>query len=77
MTPAFSSFSAFLAMGGYAFYVWLSVSVAVVALGSLIGHSLWQHRALLHAVRRQQRREQRLQASGERRHKEHTHAGTS
>lgn len=76
MTPAFSSFSAFLAMGGYAFYVWLAVITTAVVLMGLIGYSLWQHRALLQAVRRQQRREQRLKQSRESRHKEHADAGT-
>lgn len=76
MTPAFSSFSAFLAMGGYAFYVWLAVITTAVVLMGLIGYSLWQHRALLQAVRRQQRREQRLKQSRESRHKEQADAGT-
>ena len=31
MSPAFSSFAAFLNMGGYAVYVWLAVAVAAAA----------------------------------------------
>lgn len=77
MTPAFSSLAAFLAMGGYAFYVWLAVATTVVVLGGLVGHTLWQHRALLHTLRQQQRREQRLQQARERMKKEQADAGTS
>ncbi len=33
MSPAFSSFAAFLNMGGYAVYVWLAVAVTVAAFG--------------------------------------------
>ncbi|MCM0929104.1 heme exporter protein CcmD, partial [Klebsiella pneumoniae] len=54
MSPAFSSFAAFLNMGGYAVYVWLAVAVAVAAFGLLTVHTLWARRALFHEVRRQQ-----------------------
>ena len=37
MTPAFSSWHAFFAMGGYAFYVWLAVAGSVLVLSLLIG----------------------------------------
>ena len=39
MSPAFSSFAAFLNMGGYAQYVWLAVAVAVAAFGLLTVHT--------------------------------------
>ncbi|MFJ2973258.1 heme exporter protein CcmD [Kluyvera sp. NPDC087067] len=76
MTPAFSSLSAFWQMGGYAFYVWLSVGITLLALAGLIGHTCWQHRMLLQAVRRQQRRDQRLRESRQRFNKEQADAGT-
>lgn len=76
MTPAFSSFADFLAMGGYAFYVWLSLATTLVVLLGLVGYSLWQHHALLQAVRRQQRREQRLRHASEHMKKEQADAGT-
>ncbi|MEO3989154.1 heme exporter protein CcmD [Pseudocitrobacter cyperus] len=76
MTPAFSSFAAFLSMGGYALYVWLSVATTLVVLLGLVGHSLWQHKSLLQAVRRQQRREQRLRGARERMNKEQVDART-
>ena len=56
MSPAFSSFAAFLNMGGYAVYVWLAVAVTVAAFGL---------RALFHEVRRQQARERRIAAARE------------
>ncbi len=40
MSPAFSSFAAFLNMGGYAVYVWLAVAVTVAAFGLLTVHTL-------------------------------------
>lgn len=76
MTPAFSSFAGFLAMGGYAFYVWLSVATTLVVLLGLVGYSLWQHNAVLQAVRRQQRREQRRHHAREHMNKEQVDAGT-
>ena len=45
MSPAFSSFAAFLNMGGYAVYVWLAVAVTVAAFGLLTVHTLWARRA--------------------------------
>ncbi len=67
MSPAFSSFAAFLNMGGYAVYVWLAVAVTVAAFGLLTVHTLWARRALFHEVRRQQARERRIAAAREHR----------
>ncbi len=66
MKPAFHSWSQFFAMGGYSFYVWLSVSVAVVILLSLIVHTLVQRRGLLKAIAAQQAREQRILSAKQR-----------
>ena len=63
MSPAFSSFAAFLNMGGYAVYVWLAVAVTVAAFALLMVHTLWARRALFHEVRRQQARERRIAAA--------------
>ena len=60
MSPAFSSWAAFFAMGGYAFYVWLAIGATLAALAGLIIHTLWQRRTLLAAVRRQQARKARM-----------------
>lgn len=63
MTPAFSSVSAFLAMGGYAFYVWLAVAATLAAFAFLTIHTVLQRRALFREVRRQQARERRIHAA--------------
>ncbi|MEH2921414.1 heme exporter protein CcmD [Samsonia erythrinae] len=63
MNIAFTSWQAFFAMGGYAFYVWLAVALTLLPLGALIGHTLWRRRTLLNDIRRQQAREQRKRAA--------------
>ena len=63
MTPAFSSLAAFLAMGGYGFYVWLTCAASLTALGGLTLHTIWQRRALFREIQRQQAREQRMAAA--------------
>ncbi|AFJ48108.1 heme exporter protein CcmD [Shimwellia blattae] len=65
MTPAFASFSAFLAMGGYGFYVWLSLGVTLLALLVLLAHSALQRRRILADIRRHQARERRIRAARE------------
>ncbi|OIV46159.1 heme exporter protein CcmD [Sodalis sp. TME1] len=60
MNAAFSSWPAFLAMGGYAFYVWLAVAVTLLSLAALLGHTLVARRQLLRAIRRQQARAERM-----------------
>lgn len=63
MSPAFSSFAAFLAMGGYAPYVWLAAAAALAGFSLLTVHTLWQRRALFSEVRRQQARDRRIAAA--------------
>ncbi len=60
MSPAFSSWAAFFAMGGYAFYVWLAVAATLLSLAGLIVQTLWQRRTLLADIRRQQARRRRI-----------------
>ena len=60
MSPAFSSWHDFFAMGGYAFYVWLSVAVTLISLLVLVAHTFVQHRQILGEVRRRQAREKRI-----------------
>ena len=60
MSPAFSSWHDFFAMGGYAFYVWLSVAATLISLMVLVAHTLIQHRQILGEVRRRQAREKRI-----------------
>ncbi|HCW99511.1 MULTISPECIES: heme exporter protein CcmD [Pantoea] len=63
MTPAFSSLSAFFAMGGYAFYVWLAVICTLISLGALLLHTLLQRRRLLAEIRQRQSRERRIRSA--------------
>ena len=65
MTPAFSSVAAFLAMGGYAFYVWLAVALTVLPLAALVAHSAILHRVILRDIARQRAREARRRAARE------------
>lgn len=60
MNVAFGSLSEFFAMGGYAFYVWFAVAFTVLPLVLLVVHTMWQRKALLADVRRQQGRERRI-----------------
>jgi heme exporter protein D len=60
MNAAFSSWQAFFDMGGYAFYVWLSVAATLISLIALVAHTLVQRRQILADVRRRQAREKRI-----------------
>lgn len=60
MKPAFDSWAAFFAMGGYAFYVWLAVAATLLSLLGLWLHTLWQHKQLLADIQHRQAREQRI-----------------
>ena len=46
----FESFAAFINMGGYAFYVWLSFGVTFVAMGIIAIQSFFKHQNLLKQV---------------------------
>ena len=60
---AFSSWQAFWAMGGYAFYVWLAVGCTLIALGALIGHTIVTRYRLLADIRQRESRERRITAA--------------
>lgn len=63
MNAAFPTWHAFFAMGGYAFYVWLSVIVTLSSLIGIVIHTVWYRRQLLADIRRRQSREQRIRQS--------------
>ncbi|WP_267371893.1 MULTISPECIES: heme exporter protein CcmD [unclassified Pantoea] len=63
MTPAFSSWHAFFAMGGYAFYVWLAVACTLLPLAGLTLHTLLLRRRLLAEIRQRDARERRIRAA--------------
>ena len=56
----FDSFSAFLAMGGYGFYVWLSYGVTALLLVGLILASRSKNRAVIQHIIARQKRENKL-----------------
>ncbi|PIJ51536.1 heme exporter protein CcmD [Erwinia sp. OLTSP20] len=60
MTPAFSSWQDFFAMGGYAFYVWLAVVLTLLPLLVLLVHTLLTRRFLLKEIQRKQQRARRI-----------------
>jgi len=57
---AFDSISAFLAMGGYGFYVWLSYGLTFLALILLIMNSMTKKNKILSSVAQRLAREERI-----------------
>ena len=62
----FASFSDFMAMGGYAFYVWLSFGLTLVCLVGIIISTRMKTRSLLGELRSKQAREARRKAAQQR-----------
>ena len=56
----FDSFSAFIDMGGYAFYVWLSYGTAALMLALLIVLSLKRDKSVRAHIKQKQKREDKL-----------------
>ena len=56
----FDSFSAFINMGGYGFYVWLSYGVATVLLLILILSSVTGHKQVIKNIAQRKQREDKL-----------------
>ncbi|WP_421183748.1 heme exporter protein CcmD [Aeromonas dhakensis] len=59
----FASFSDFLAMGGYAFYVWLSFGLTLLCLVGIVISTRMKTRSLLGELRSKQAREVRRKAA--------------
>ncbi|WP_042011673.1 heme exporter protein CcmD [Aeromonas fluvialis] len=59
----FASFSDFLAMGGYAFYVWLSFGLTLLCLVGIVISTRMKTRNLLGELRSKQAREARRKAA--------------
>ena len=59
----FASFSDFLAMGGYAFYVWLSFGLTLLCLVGIIISTRMKTRSLFNELRSKQARESRRKAA--------------
>ncbi|MFY8326113.1 heme exporter protein CcmD [Pseudoalteromonas sp. ZZD1] len=56
----FDSFSDFIAMGGYGFYVWLSFGTCALILLGILFSSLNDTKRILTSVQQQAAREQRI-----------------
>mgnify|MGYP000072932248 CR=1 FL=1 len=56
----FESFSAFLNMGGYGFYVWLSFGVSTALILALIFSSIHGHKQVIKNIAIRQQRENKL-----------------
>ncbi|MGB1263408.1 MAG: heme exporter protein CcmD [Cognaticolwellia sp.] len=61
----FDSISAFFAMGGYGFYVWLAYGVSILALALLIFSSLNSHKKVKKQIAQRQKREAKLRKAAE------------
>ena len=59
----FASFSDFMAMGGYAFYVWLSFGLTALCLVGIVMSTRLKTRNLLGDLRNKQAREARRKAA--------------
>ena len=60
---AFSSFSAFLAMGGHAPYVWAAWGVTALLMIASVWHARMEHHLLIRDLKRRARREKNAPAS--------------
>ena len=60
---AFDSFSDFLSMGGYGFFVWLSFGVSLVAMLLLVVESRWAYRQLFIKMGQEQARKKRIEVA--------------
>ncbi|HGN1706287.1 TPA: heme exporter protein CcmD [Providencia rettgeri] len=67
MTSAFASWSDFIAMGGYGFYVWLAVVLTLIPILLLCLHTFVQRKMIINAIIKQQAREVRQKAARARR----------
>jgi heme exporter protein D len=61
----FDSFSAFITMGGYGFYVWLSYGVSLLALALLVLSSITDHKKIKQQIAQREKRENKLRLAAE------------
>jgi len=60
---AFSSFSDFIAMGGYSFYVWLAYGISMISIIFLIVHTVMTRQKIFKRIEQRLLREQRIKAA--------------
>jgi heme exporter protein D len=63
----FASFSDFISMGGYGFFVWLSFGAAALLLTLLVIDSKAGHKRIIKHIAQQKRREDKLRQSRDQR----------
>ncbi|MEG3754628.1 heme exporter protein CcmD [Psychromonas arctica] len=63
---AFTSFSDFIAMGGYSFYVWLAYGASLISVIVLIAHSVLTRKKILKQIRQRILRDKRIKAANDR-----------
>lgn len=56
----FDSFSDFLAMGGYGFFIWLAYGLTYLLLIGLVGYCFWEVKAFRHHIQQKLARAQRI-----------------
>lgn len=61
----FNDLAAFINMGGYGFYVWLSFGLSALLLSLLIGFSLKRTLNIKHQIRQRLKRENKLKEAAE------------
>lgn len=61
----FNSFSEFINMGGYGFYVWLSFGVSALLLVILLFSSKAGHQKIINNIAKQKQREDKLRQARE------------
>lgn len=66
----FDSFSAFIDMGGYGFYVWLSYGVSITLLLMLIISSITGHKHVIKNIAQRKQREDKLRQVRKQRQKQ-------
>jgi len=60
---AFTSFSDFILMGGYSFYVWLAYAVSLLSIIVLIVNSMLKRKKIFRQVIQRIEREERIKAA--------------
>ncbi|MEL0628108.1 heme exporter protein CcmD [Psychromonas aquatilis] len=60
---AFTSFSDFILMGGYSFYVWLAYAVSLLSIIVLIVNSVLKRKKIFRQVIQRIEREERIKAA--------------
>lgn len=64
----FDSLGAFLAMGGYGLYVWLSFGVTAIMMVLITFQTRMEHRTLLVQISTEKQRKARIQKARKRQH---------